>query len=102
MAGGDLHISLGLLLAARARSAIAFVISDRIKDLIEISRFLAVLGLFVTQRGEAARTPMNDTMAAVDESTLVQLDERFAHGSRQLRRQRVGRPVPVGRASDRS
>ncbi len=75
---------------------------DRIGDVVQHAHLLAVLGLFVAQRREAARAPVNDPVAAVDEPALVELDERFAYRARQLGRERVRRPVPVGGRTDRA
>ena len=73
---------------------------DGIGDVIQVSQLLAMLCFFVTERSEAARAPVNYSVAAIDEPTLVQLHERFAHRARELRRKRVSRPVPVARRTD--
>ena len=38
-----------------------------------------VLGLLVGQRGEAARTPVDDVVPAIDQILLIQPDEYFPH-----------------------
>ena len=63
--------------------------AQRVAHVIELARRLVEFGLFVAERREAARTPVDDAVAAVHEPFLVQSHERLAHGARQLGRKCV-------------
>ena len=58
------------------------------------SRFL-VLHFEIGERGLAARAPVDDVVAAIDESLFVQAHEGFAHGAREagIEREAFARPV---------
>ena len=75
-------ISLSVLSCGRARRPAACEIRDCVKNLVEVSRFFAVLRLFVTERCHAARAPVNDAMSPINQPALVQLYERFADANR--------------------
>src|SRR3954463_280077 len=45
---------------------------------------------------------MDDAMSLVDQTTLVEPDERLAHRNGQLRRERVGRAAPVRGCTNRA
>ena len=75
---------------------------DRIRDVIQLARLVVELRLFIAERREAARAPMDDPVSAIDQPAVVQAHERFAHGARQLGRQRIRRTRPIGRRADRA
>ena len=75
---------------------------DGVPEMVEGPLRVAKLGLFVGQRRQAPRTPMNHAVPAVDEVLVVEAHERFARGAREFGTERVRRPRPVARAADRA
>src|SRR5690606_28366470 len=73
---------------------------DRVPDVIEPPLGLRRFRFLVGQRSQAARAPVDDVLAAVDQALLVQAHERLAHRARELRLQRELRPRPVARTTD--
>ena len=73
----------------------------RIRDVIELAVGLHAFRLFVAQRRETARAPVDHAVPLVHEAVLVQPHERLAHRARQLRTQRVRRARPVAARADR-
>src|SRR5439155_16048136 len=70
-----------------------------IADVVQLAVDVLGFGLLVGQRREAARAPMDDPMAAVNESLLPQAHEHFAHRPRVGRVEGEPRPGPItGRA----
>ncbi len=59
-----------------------------------------MLGLLVGQRGAAARAPVDDVFAAVDESFVVQLHEHFSHRAGEPFVHGEALPVPVARRAE--
>ena len=74
---------------------IAFCTDNWIGNLVEPAHLFIVFRLFIAERRHAARTPVDDAVAAVDKASLVELDERFTHRARQFRRQCVRGTVPI-------
>jgi hypothetical protein len=68
----------------RNDEASARLADDRVRDVVERARLVVKLRLLVAQRREAARTPVNDPMSLVDQTSFVQSNECLAHGARQL------------------
>ena len=65
----------GLGTGGRDNHAFFFIILKGIPDVIEVSLDIPVLGLFIREGCQTARTPINDVFAAVDESLLVEGDK---------------------------
>ena len=80
---------------------VARAVVQRVADVVQVRVALAVLGLLVRQRRQAARAPVDDAVAAVDQSFLPQPHEHFAHRAGQRRGERVGRAGPVAGAAER-
>ncbi len=76
-------------------------VGERIADVPDTAVHFLLLRLLVGQRGQAARAPVDDVVAAVDQALLVQLNEHLAHRAREVLVQREVGAGPVGRASDR-
>ena len=70
---------------------------SRIADVPEAPVDGARLHLEVAERGHAARAPVDDVVAAVDEALLVEGDEDLAHGARQPGVHREALAAPVER-----
>ena len=68
---------------------------DGIADLPELALGILVHHFEVAQRGEAARTPVDDVGAAIDQSLFPEAHEGFAHGARELlvHGEELARPV---------
>ena len=62
---------------------VARAVGIRVADVVELAVRGVVLDLVVGERGVAARTPVDDVVALVDEAFLVQPDEHLAHRPRQ-------------------
>ena len=71
-----------------------------ITDVIQLAFDVPGFGLFVRQRREAARAPMDHPMPAVNEPLLPQAHEHFPHGPRVRRVEREPRPAPIARRAD--
>jgi hypothetical protein len=78
----------------------ALAVRQRIADVPDVAVHLLLLRLLVGEGGEAAGTPVDDVVPAVDQALLVQPDEDLAHRAREILVQREVRPRPVGRAAD--
>src|SRR6185503_1864762 len=57
-------------------------VGDRVGDVIQIARLLAVLRFLVAQGGHAPRAPVNHAVPAIDQTALIQLNEGFANADR--------------------
>ena len=55
-------------------------LGERVAQVPEVTRLVVVLGLVVGNRGAAARTPVDDALAAVDQAVVVPVAEDLAHG----------------------
>ncbi len=66
-----------------------------VADVVELAVGGVVLDLVVGQRGVAARAPVDDVVALVDEAFLVQADEHLAHRPRQPLVHGEPFPLPV-------
>ena len=75
---------------------IVFRTNNWIGNLVERAHLFIVFRLFVAERRHAARTPVDDAVAAIDQPPLVELYERFSHRARQFGRQCVRGTVPIG------
>ena len=53
-----------------------------ITNFVDLARRLLVDHFEVGDRGDAARAPVHDVLATIDEAFLVQANERFANGAR--------------------
>ena len=62
---------------------------------------LLPLGLLIRERGQTARTPVDDVLTAVDEVLLVEAHEDLADRPLQIFVQREARTLPVARGPDR-
>ncbi len=76
----------------------AFVVEERVADVPEVVLRLVVLDFEVGDRRLAARTPVDDALATIDQALVVEVDEG---GADRLRRARVegealARPVAGG------
>ena len=83
-------------LGARGCDHDRLVASDHgITDVPQAALGLFVLDFEIGQRGLAARAPVDDVIALVDESLFVQPHEGFAHRARQagIEREALARPV---------
>ena len=78
------------------------VIGHDVPDVVKRARERFELRLFVGERREAARTPVDDAVATIDQTVVVQSHEHLAHRARQLRAERIRCPLPVGTRSDLS
>ncbi len=67
----------------------------RVADVPQAALGLFVLHFEIRERGLAARAPVDDVIALVDESFFVEAHEGFAHGAREARieREAFARPV---------
>ena len=74
------------------------LVQDRVLDVPELAVLFAVVHLVVGDRRVVLRAPVDDVLAAVDQSILVQADEHFAHGSREalVHREALAFPVAGG------
>src|SRR5262249_33558816 len=72
----------------------------RVADVPEMAGFTALGGdrFFVGQCGVTTRAPVNDALAAVDETLLVQADEHLAYRLREsgIHREALAAPVTGG------
>ena len=57
--------------------------NHRIANLVQLALHLFVLDLKIGDRRLAARTPVDDVLAAIDQPFFIQADEDLAHGARQ-------------------
>ena len=57
-----------------------------IANLVQLALHLLVLDLKIGNRRLAARTPVDDVLAAINQSFFIQADENLAHGARKARR----------------
>ncbi len=74
---------------------------ERILDVVEVARDLLRLGLLVREGRLAARTPVHEALAPVDEALLVELHEHLAHGARELGGHRELLALPVAGGAQR-
>ena len=79
----------------------AGTVRQRIADMPEEAVLLHVFDLNVGKGGLAVRTPVDDTLAAVDISLFVQAAERLAHGLGALLVHREALALPVARRAER-
>src|SRR5712692_1292180 len=56
-----------------------FAPHDRIAYLVDLPRRLLVLYFEIRDRGHAARTPVHDVLAAIDQALLIQTHEDFSY-----------------------
>ena len=56
---------------------------QRVLQVPEVAVTLLLLGLLVGERRQAARAPVDDVVAAVDQPLLVEPDEHLAHRPRE-------------------
>ena len=71
----------------------------RVADLPDLALLLVVLDLEVRHRRAERRVPVDEALAAIDETVVEEADERLQHGGREPRihREALARPV-AGRA----
>ena len=71
---------------------------DGIANLVELARRLLVHHFQIGDRGDAARTPVDDVLAAIDQPFFVEADESFAHRARHalVHGEVLARPVDGG------
>src|SRR5439155_11273159 len=69
---------------------------DRIADVPQAALGLDVLDLLVGERGLAARAPVDDAMAAIDQAFFVELPEHQQHGAGVLLVEGEALAAPVG------
>ena len=69
----------------------------RIADMVELANVGGVFDFQVGQGGVAARAPVDDVVAPVDEAFLVEAHEHFAHGPGQALVHGEAFPAPVDR-----
>ena len=72
----------------------------RVFEMIELALHLFVFGFLIRQRGLAARAPVDDVFAPVNESFAIKLNEHFAHGPGQAFVHGKAFPVPVAGAAE--
>ena len=58
---------------------LAFALRQRIADIVEVAGYVLVVDLQVGEGGGAARAPVDDALAAVDQPLVVEADEGGAH-----------------------
>ena len=75
-------------------------VGERVAEMPDLPVRLFLFRFLVGEGGEAARAPVDDVVAAVDESRLVERDERLAHGPREVLVQREVGAAPVGGGAD--
>ncbi len=70
----------------------------RVADMVELALLVLVLDLVIGQGGMAARAPVDDIVALVDQAFLVQADEDLAYRRRQplVHREPLALPVAGG------
>ena len=73
---------------------------DRVTQTVERSVGFLVLHFFVGERRAAARTPVDDVVASIDQAFIVESDELLPHRPAQSGVQRERGPSPVRRGSD--
>ena len=71
------------------------IIFKRITDIIEIALHLMMFSLLVGERGVAARAPVDDVFAAVDQALLVKPDKDFPDGATVTVVHRKARARPI-------
>jgi hypothetical protein len=96
--GGDHQVRPAVVQARQAGGVGAG--GDGVAQMPEFAVRLLRLRLLVGERGEAARAPVDDAVAAVDEPLLVQTHEHLAHRRGELRVQREAGARPVRRRPD--
>jgi hypothetical protein len=84
---------------ARQRSAVDSR-RERISQVVELPLHLLGLRFLVGERGQAARAPVDDVVAAIDEPLLVQRDEDVADGFGKALVEREPGTLPVARAAE--
>ena len=78
----------------------AAAVGERIAQMPDLPVYLILIYFLIGERGEAAGTPVDDVMPAVDQALFVQLDERLPYGARESFIQGEVGARPVGRAAD--
>ncbi len=73
---------------------------NRIAYLVKLARNLLVLDFEIRNRRSAARAPVDDVLAAIDQSFFVQADEDFAHRVRKILVHREIFAVPIHRGAE--
>ncbi len=72
----------------------------RIAKVPEASLRLLTLRLFVGESGQAARAPVDDVLAPVDQAPFVQVNKHLAHRPTEFIVEREARAIPVTRRAD--
>jgi hypothetical protein len=84
--------------SSRPLSPSAVIVDERIPDVVELPACVLELRFLVAERGEAARAPVDDAVAAVHEAALVQAG-RTPRAPRARARGRACRPCASSRSS---
>ena len=88
----------GLGTRGRNHDVLVRTADHRITNLVELARRLFVHNFQIGHRGDAARTPVHDVLAAIDQPFFIQPDEGLAHGARHalVHGEVLARPIHRG------
>ena len=79
---------------------VAAAVGERIADIPQMTGLVGILDLSVRERRQAVRAPVDDAAALVDETLVVQLAERLAHGAGAALVHREAGAGPVAARTD--
>ena len=78
---GDAGVAQHGLGTGSGDDEVAGAVGERVADVPEVARLVDVLDLRVGERGGALGTPVDDSLALVDELFLIKVNEGLAHGA---------------------